>query len=131
MAGTPSEAPTSNEMPSGRATTCSTGTTTYSCAVPVGRWCWDRKIQTAVADPQPRGEVGRVGADGVDGAGAVLVRRDLRERQLLAGAAAGAGLPVGGVDAGDGDLDADLAGPGLGHLAVDELEDGRGHRWSV
>ena len=59
-------------------------------------------------------------ADGVDDAGAVLVR-DLPVRSRRRRCRPG--LPVGRVHAGDGEPDADLAGAGLGDRAVGELED--------
>lgn len=69
----------------------------------------------ALADPAPVDTL----ADGVDHAGAVEVRDDLGE---LPGTGAGAGLPVGRVDPGHGDPDANLAGTGHGQVTVDELE---------
>src|SRR5690606_32928343 len=60
-------------------------------------------------------------ADGVDHSGSVQVRGEFGEPH---GAhVAGAGLPVGRVDSGDGDPDADLAGAGFGGVAVDEPQD--------
>ena len=62
--------------------------------------------------------------EGVDHARTVLVRRDLGERRRCAIAGAEAGLPVGRVDTRDDDADPDLARSWLGHVAVDEPEDG-------
>ena len=72
-------------------------------------------------DPVADREAGDVGADRVDHAGAVLAGHDLGEGQLAH--AAGAELPVRGVDPGADDADADLARSGLRGLTLDELED--------
>jgi hypothetical protein len=74
----------------------------------------------AVAD----GEVGDVPSDLVDDPRAVLVRHDLGE--VAPAGAAGAGLPVGGVHAGDGDAHADLAGTRSGGFPLHDREDGGG-----
>ena len=69
--GTPRLAPRSNDATSGSSTTCRAGTTAYSCAVPpAGRRWAASQIQTR------RPEQRRLDAlpDGVDHAGAVLVR---------------------------------------------------------
>jgi hypothetical protein len=58
--------------------------------------------------------------DGVDHAGAVEVRGDLGE--LFGVGGAGAGLPVGRVDPGHGDPDANLAGAWHGQITLDELK---------
>ena len=57
-------------------------------------------------------------ADGVDHSGAVLVRHLLREADPLA-----AGFPVGRVDPRHAHGDPHLAGSGLGHRPVDEVQD--------
>ena len=72
-------------------------------------------------DPHPLTDEDRVDAlaDGVDRAGAVLVR-GLPARARVG---VGAGLPVGRVHAGERDADAHLAGAGLRDRPVDQLQD--------
>ena len=92
------------------------GTTTPAAVPP-------RPLPGRLPQPDPLADGGRVDAvaDRVDHPGAVLVRGS-----KPAGIGVGApGLPVGRVHAGDRHPDPDLAGPGLGHLAVDQLEDVR------
>jgi hypothetical protein len=72
--------------------------------------------------PVTRCEIGNVGTDGVDNAGTVLVRDDLGKGDALTRA----GLPVGGVHAGDGDADSHLARTGSCNFPVDEREHRRG-----
>ena len=55
----------------------------------------------------------------------VLVRSYLRKWRRCTVAGAKAGLPVGGVDAGDEDVDADLARARFGQIAIDELQNRR------
>src|SRR6201986_594447 len=96
MAGTPSEAPSSNEAPSGSVTACRAGTVVHSAAVP------QRRPARGTHSPTPPPP----GADRLDDPGAILVR-DLvvvdgpRHRP-------GPGLVVGGVDAGGVHADQDL-----------------------
>ena len=107
-------------VPAGSVRPRSAGRFVYSCAVPVGRWWPARYTQTrsptARLRPLP---------DCVDDTRTVLVRSYLRERRRCTVARANAGLPVGGVDAGDDDADTDLARPRFGHIAIDEPQ----HRW--
>jgi hypothetical protein len=76
-------------------------------------------------DPITDGEVLHTLSECVDDTGTVLVRSHLRKRRRCTFARATAGLPVGGVDAGDDDVDTDLARSRLGHVAIDELQNGR------
>ena len=86
----------------------------------------ERALVGRLPDPDPLADQHRVDAlaDGLDRARAVLVRRlAVRARVGVA-----PGLPVGRVDAGEGDAHPHLAGPGLGDGPVDQLAGRRGRR---
>ena len=76
-------------------------------------------------DPIPDGKVCDPFPEGVDDTSTVLVGSYLRERRRCTAAGAKAGLPVGGVDAGDDHADSDFAWTWFGHVAIDEPE----NRW--
>ena len=63
-------------------------------------------------DAIPDGKVRDPFPECVDDTSTVLVGSYLRKRRRCTAAGAKAGLPVGGVDAGDDDADTDLARPG-------------------
>ena len=71
-------------------------------------------------DTIPHCEVDNPLPDCVDDTRTVLVRSYLRERRRCSVARTNTDLPVGGVDAGDDDADADLARPRFGHIAIHE-----------
>jgi hypothetical protein len=73
----------------------------------------------------PHGKIHDPLPECIDDACTVLVWSYLRERRRCTVTGAKAGLPVGGVDAGDDDVDADFAGRRFGQIAIDEPED----RW--
>ena len=93
-------------VPAGSRTARSAGRFVYSCAT-------------------PRGDPNDALPEGVDDTRTVLVRSHLRERRRCTVTGAEARLPVGGVDAGDDDADADFAWPWFDYIAIDEPED----RW--
>ena len=83
-----------------------------------------RALVLGEVEPHPvaDGEFGDAVADRVDHARPVLIGHDLVESER--GRAAGAGLPVRGVDARDGHAHAHLSRAGRDGLALGEREDG-------
>jgi hypothetical protein len=76
-------------------------------------------------DAITHGKVLDVLPERVDDTRTVLVRSYLRKRRRCTVAGTKPRLPVGGVDAGDDDVDTDLAGPWFGQIAIDELQNRR------
>ena len=112
-------------VPAGRRMTRPAGRFVYSCAVPVGRWWPARYTQTGsptgVLDALPErvDHTHRLGWELPPETAALHRRRSQ------------AGLPVGGVDAGDDDADTDFARPRFGQIAIDELQNRRVTRTRV
>jgi hypothetical protein len=111
----PSAAPSSNEGPAPSSTTCRAGTTVYSAAVPCGR-C-QAASQTHTRSPTSTGSTPSPTASTVP------------EPSWSGtwpsgpGALGAPGLPVGRVDAGEGQPHPHLARAGLGVGALDQLQD--------
>jgi uncharacterized OsmC-like protein len=76
-------------------------------------------------DPITNGKVFNTLTDCINDTRTVLVRSDLRERRRCTGGGADPGFPVGGVDAGYGDADPDLARRWFDHIAIDKTKDRR------
>jgi len=76
-------------------------------------------------DPITDGKVFDTLTDCVNDTRTVLVWGHLWKRRRGTGAGANAGLPVGGVDAGDNHTDTDLAGRRFGHIPIDEAKNRR------
>src|SRR3954470_10866036 len=85
------------------------------------RRCAERALVGGLPDPDPLADEHRVDtlADGLDGPRSVLVR-GLAARSWVGAAPR---LPVGGVDAGEGDPHPYLAGAGFGNRPLDQGED--------
>ena len=117
MAGTPSEAPSSNEAPSGSATACRAGSTVHSAAVP-------QQLPTAASHSQTRSPI-RAGSTPAPTASITPAPSWCGTWKLVDGPRdrPGPGLVIGGVDARGVHPDQDLARTRLGPVHLLDFED--------